>query len=93
MVSPAKIMGVATSISRRKPGKLGKKTSSKMTAQERGFSKDKASRKSMKQQDVYFNKLGKQDLKSGKSTDVAKANTPKSNSKALKPKVPVKKKK
>jgi hypothetical protein len=47
----------------------------------------------MKQQDVYFNKLGKQDLKSGKSTDVAKANTPKSNSKALKPKVPAKKKK
>ena len=62
-----------------------------MTAEKRGFSKDKASRKEMKQQDVFFNKLGKQDLKSGKSTGVAKANTPRSNSRALTPKVPVKK--
>lgn len=93
MANPVKIVGAAAkAISRRQPGKLSKKTSSKMTAEKRGFLKDKASRKEMKQQDVYFNKMGKQDLKSGRSSDVAKANTPRSNSRALTPKVPVKKK-
>lgn len=91
-IKAAKALAKATAISRRQPGKLGKKTSSRMTAEKRGFLKDKASRKEMKTQDVYFNKLGKEDLRSGKSSDVAKANTPRSNSRALKPKVPVKKK-
>lgn len=63
----------------------------KITAESRGFNKTKSGRKEMKQQDSYYNQMGKAQLKSGKSSDVSKANTPKSNSKALTPKVPVKK--
>ena len=72
--------------------KVIKKTSSRATAKERGFAKDKASRKEMKQQDVFYNKVGKADLKKGTRSGAAIANTPKSQSKALTPKVPVKKK-
>jgi endo-1,4-beta-D-glucanase Y len=65
------------------------KKSVKATAKERGFAKDKASRKEMKQQDVFYNKAGKQDLKSGQVTGASKANVSKSQSPS-KPKVSVK---
>ena len=65
------------------------KKNARMSATDRGFAKDKASRKEMKQQDVFYNKAGKKDLKEGKATDVSKANTSKSQSKS-KIKVPVK---
>jgi hypothetical protein len=65
------------------------KKSVKATAKERGFAKDKASRKEMKQQDVFYNKAGKKDLKSGQVTGASKANVSKSQSPS-KPKVPVK---
>ena len=61
----------------------------KASAKERGFAKDKASRKEMKQQDVFYNKAGKKDLKEGKATGASKANVSKSQSKS-KIKVPVK---
>ena len=65
------------------------KKTTKATAKERGFAKDKTSRKEMKQQDVFYNKAGKEDLKEGKVTGVSKANVSKSQSKS-KIKVPVK---
>ncbi len=61
----------------------------KASAKDRGFAKDKASRKEMKQQDVFYNKAGKEDLKEGKVTGASKANVSKSQSKS-KIKVPVK---
>jgi hypothetical protein len=61
------------------------------TASSRGFAKDKASRKEMKQQDVFYNKVGKEDLKEGNMSGAAMANTPKSRAKAPKGKVPAKK--
>ena len=70
--------------------KVIKKATAKATAKERGFAKDKASRKEMKQQDVFYNKVGKADLKEGYRSGAARANTPKSQSPSLK-KVPVKK--
>ena len=82
---------------RKTPAKSSKETlkavvakkSVKATAKERGFAKDKASRKEMKQQDVFYNKAGKEDLKSGQVTGASKANVSKSQSPS-KPKVPVK---
>jgi hypothetical protein len=65
-----------------------KKTTTKKTAKERGFKKDKASRKEMKQQDVGYGKIFKQDLKSGQ-VGAAYSTVSKSRS-ASKPKVPVK---
>ena len=64
------------------------KSSSKMTAKERGFAKDKASRKEMKQQDTFYSKVAKEDLKSGK-IGISKSVLSKSQSPS-KPKVPVK---
>ena len=69
--------------------KAAVKKTVKRTAKERGFEKDKASRKEMKQQDVFYNKAGKADLKEGYRSGAASANTPKSKSPS-KPKVPVK---
>ncbi len=66
------------------------KKTTKRTAAERGFAKDKASRKAMKKQDIFYNKVGKEDLKEGFRSGAASANTPKSQSPS-KPKVPVKK--
>ncbi len=82
---------------RKTPAKSSKETiktatvrkSVKATAKERGFAKDKASRKEMKQQDVFYNKAGKEDLKSGQVTGASKANVSKSQSPS-KSKVPVK---
>lgn len=65
------------------------KKTTKRTAKERGFEKDKASRKEMKKQDVFYNRAGKADLKEGYRSGAASANTPKSQSPS-KPKVPVK---
>jgi len=62
---------------------------SKSTAKERGFAKDKASRKEMKEQDVFYAKIAKEDLKSGK-IGISKSVLSKSQSPS-KPKVPVKK--
>lgn len=69
--------------------KATKKTSVKKTAKERGYSKDKASRKEMKQFDVGYSKIFKEDLKSGE-VGAAYAVVSKSRN-ASKPKVPVKK--
>ena len=69
--------------------KAAVKKTVKRTAKERGFEKDKASRKEMKKQDVFYNKAGKADLKEGYRSGAASANTPKSQSPS-KPKVPVK---
>ena len=66
------------------------KRTAKRTAAERGFAKDKASRKEMKKQDIFYNKAGKADLKEGNRSGAAIANTPKSQSPS-KPKVSVKK--
>lgn len=65
------------------------KKSSRMTAKERGFEKDKASRKEMKKQDIFYNRAGKADLKEGYRSGAAIANTPKSQNPSQ-PKVPVK---
>ena len=69
--------------------KAAKKTTTKKTAKERGFAKDKASRKEMKQQDVGYGKIFKQDLKSGQ-VGAAYSTVSKSRS-VSKPKVPTKK--
>jgi len=72
--------------------KVIKKNNSKsITAAERGFAKNKTARKEMKQQDVVYSKAFKKDLKSGK-VGAAYSTVSKSQSKALTPKVPVKKK-
>lgn len=68
--------------------KAVKKTSVKKTAKERGYSKDKASRKEMKQFDVGYSKIFKEDLKSGQ-VGAAYAVVSKSRNPS-KPKVPVK---
>lgn len=68
--------------------KNAKKTTTKITAKERGFKKDKVSRKEMKQQDVGYGKIFKQDLKSGQ-IGAAYSTVSKSRS-VSKPKVPVK---
>jgi hypothetical protein len=81
---------VAQDAAKKTVKKVVKKATSKMTAKERGFAKDKASRKEMKQQDTVYNKAGKADLKKGSRSGAAIANTPKSQSPS-KPKVPVKK--
>jgi hypothetical protein len=92
MASASRIEGIAGG-GRGPSGGVSKSANKpKITAEARGFSKTKSGRKEMKQQDSFYNQLGKSQLKSGKSTGVAKANTSKSNSKALTPKVPVKKK-
>jgi hypothetical protein len=67
-----------------------KKNTGKMNAVKRGFEKDKASRKEMKQQDIFYNKAGKADLKEGQVTGASKANVSVSRS-VSKPKVPIKK--
>ena len=64
------------------------KKSVKATAKERGFAKDKASRKEMKQQDTFYGKVAKKDLKSGE-IGISKSVLSKSQSPS-KPKVPVK---
>ena len=61
----------------------------KRTAAERGFAKDKASRKEMKKQDIFYGKVAKEDLKSGE-TGISKSVLSKSRS-VSKPKVSVKK--
>jgi hypothetical protein len=64
------------------------KKRTKATAKERGFAKDKASRKEMKQQDTFYSKIAKKDLKSG---EIGISKSVLSNSQSLsKPKVPVK---
>lgn len=70
--------------------KVVKKATAKATAKARGFAKDKASRKEMKQQDIFYNKVGKADLKEGYRSGAARANTSNSQSPSLK-KVPIKK--
>jgi hypothetical protein len=65
-----------------------KKQSSKLTAKEREYQKDKISRKEMKQMDTFYNRANKEELKKGKPG--LSALSSKSQSKALKPKVPVK---
>ena len=64
------------------------KKATKATAKERGFAKDKASRKEMKQQDTFYGKVAKKDLKSGE-IGISKSVLSKSQSPS-KPKVPVK---
>jgi hypothetical protein len=59
------------------------------SAEDRGFGKDKASRKEMKKEDTFYNKMGKRDLKQGKMSAPAMSSTSKSQSKS-KIKVPVK---
>ena len=64
------------------------KKTTKATAKEREFEKDKASRKEMKQQDTFYAKVAKKDLKSGK-IGISKSVLSNSQSPS-KPKVPVK---
>ena len=60
----------------------------KASAKDRGFAKDKASRKEMKQQDTFYSKVAKKDLKSG---EIGISKSVLSNSQSpSKPKVPVK---
>ena len=66
-----------------------KKQRSAASALDRGFGKDKASRKEMKKEDTFYNKVGKEDLKKGKMSGAAMSSTSKSQSKG-KIKVPVK---
>lgn len=66
-----------------------KKTTVKKTAKERGYAKDKASRKEMKQFDTGYSKIFKEDLKSGK-IGAAYSVVSKSRSASKFPKVPVK---
>ena len=66
-----------------------KKDTGKMSAVKRDFAKDKASRKEMKQQDVFYNKAGKADLKKGQVTGASRANVSVSRN-VSKPKVPIK---
>ena len=91
MANPIKVISGAAKAAK-KIAKNKSVNKPKITAKARGFSTTKSGRKEMKQQDVYYNQLGKSHLRSGKLTDVAQANTPRSNSKALTPKVPAKKK-
>jgi len=67
-----------------------KKESAKLTAKEREYQKDKVSRKEMKQIDTFYNKANKEELRKGKKG--LSGVSSKSQSKALTPKVPVKKK-
>ena len=67
-----------------------KKNTGKISAVERGFAKDKASRKEMKQQDAFYNQLGKADLKKGQVTGASRQNVSVSRS-VSKPKVLIKK--
>ena len=95
---PAPLIGLAVGAAARAVAKKAAQTAVKKTikktvkrtAAERGFAKDKASRKEMKKQDIFYNKAGKADLKEGNRSGAAIANTPKSQSPS-KPKVPVKK--
>jgi len=95
---PAPLVGLAVGAAARAVAKKAtkevvkkatKKATSKMTAKERGFAKDKASRKQMKKQDIFYGKVAKEDLKSGE-VGISKSVLSKSQS-VSKPKVPAKK--
>jgi hypothetical protein len=94
---PAPLVGLAVGAAARAVAKKAAKTAvkktikktTKRTAAERGFAKDKASRKEMKKQDIFYGKVAKEDLKSG-DVGISKSVLSKSRS-VSKPKVPIKK--
>ena len=94
---PAPLVGLAVGVAARAVAKKAAKTAvkktikktTKRTAAERGFAKDKASRKEMKKQDIFYGKVAKEDLKSG-DVGISKSVLSKSRS-VSKPKVPIKK--